>query len=50
MKDYQSKRNHRKRSPERMPQGFFEAFDRLYSSNDSLKPSERAGSPTRLRK
>ncbi len=30
MKDYQTKRFDRKRTPERVPQGFFEAFASLY--------------------
>ena len=30
MKDYQTKRFDRKRIPERVPQGFFEAFASLY--------------------
>ena len=30
MKDYQTKPIDRKRTPERVPQGFFEAFDRLH--------------------
>ena len=42
MKDYQTKRFHRRqRTPERVPQGFFEAFDRLYGNNQSPRLSQR---------
>lgn len=47
MKNYQTKRIHRKRTPERVPQGFFEAFDRLYGNPDSPKLSERPANPPR---
>ena len=42
MKDYQAKRTHRKRrTPERVPPGFFDAFDRLYGRSKSPRLSEQ---------